>query len=163
MFSLWEGESSLLQAVLGRFCCSRTLCYCGGIAGFLLFVIFYCSLGLDSSKGFLWNGFDWLALHPPTHMLKVPKCHQSRIIFWKTWTPWLSQEPWQKKCSFSNDLVNETLFFPWYFILFSSPVWKHKKFQMLSCLKWSGSKIFPTVLYTHATFRHPSPSDKKTR
>lgn len=30
----------------------------GDVAGFLLFVILDCELGLDSSKRFLWNGFS---------------------------------------------------------------------------------------------------------
>lgn len=52
LFSLLEGETSLLQAVLGTVHCSRPVCHCGGTAWFPLFVMFHCRLGLDSSKGF---------------------------------------------------------------------------------------------------------------
>lgn len=51
LFSLLEGESSLLQRVSRTVCCSRTLCHCGGIAGFLLFVIVQCSPGLRLAAG----------------------------------------------------------------------------------------------------------------
>lgn len=54
LFSLLARESSLLQRVSRRVCCSRTLCHCGGIAELLLFVIVHCSLGLNlaAAKGF---------------------------------------------------------------------------------------------------------------